>query len=156
MQTPLKATSYTQLLKNVMKKEENQNTSTPIGGETVEQFLVYCEPFLERACEGGFSGHNFNSYLPKHLKDGIPVHFRDMISTVISSIAKKSAQTSTNRITGRVTANHMPLRYFDWMKDRNLKTIPSGFETYYYPWMLYEAFKCLEIFLNLKNEINNG
>lgn len=121
--------------------------NTTENNKMIAEFMEYCKPYLSKACEGGFSGHNFNSYLPKRLKDGIPMHFRDLVSSVINSLAKKTSVTSTNRNSGRVTNNFMPLRYFDWMNDTALKTIPSGFETYYYPWMLYGAFKCLELYL---------
>lgn len=120
----------------------------------LKQFIEYVKPFLYEAIEGKYSGHNFNSYLPKTVKENIPMHFRDLIQTSLHQIAKKSTPTIGKKKDGSeyISSNTMSKWYFDFIEDDSLKTIPSGCEPYYMPWILYEAIKCLELYLNVSNK----
>lgn len=118
--------------------------------EELKEFIEYIKPYLYTACEGKFSGHNFNSYFPKDLKDKIPMYFRDLVSTSIHQIAIKSQPKNIRRKDGTeyISQNHMSQWYFDFLNDETLKSHPGGCEPYYMSWILYEAIKCLELYLN--------
>lgn len=113
----------------------------------LKEFIEYIKPFIDKATEGEYSGHNFNSYMPKSIKENIPMCFRDLVQTSISQIAVKCKPTAHKD--GRSILNHMSKWYFDFLNDETLKQIPGGCEPYYMPWILFEAIKCTEAYLKL-------